>query len=112
MSVIDFLQNKDGSPMNASKRPILATGKVRHVGDPVVFVVAESMNQALDASELIEIDYDELPCVIDTGKALNSDSPLLFDEFGTNSAVDWEFGSEKEWQDVEEKADIVSKVDL
>jgi len=112
MSVIDFLQNKDGSPMNASKRPILATGKVRHVGDPVVFVVAESMNQALDASELIEIDYDELPCVIDTGKALNSDSPLLFDEFGTNSAVDWEAGSEKEWSDVEEKAHHISKVDL
>ena len=112
MSVIDFLQNKDGSPMNASKRPILATGKVRHVGDPVVFVVAESMNQALDASELIEIDYDELPCVIDTGKALNSDSPLLFDEFGTNSAVDWEVGSEKEWSDVEEKAHHISKVDL
>ena len=112
MSVIDFLQNKDGSPMNASKRPILATGKVRHVGDPVAFVVAESMNQALDASELIEIDYDELPCVIDTGKALNSDSPLLFDEFGTNSAVDWEVGSEKEWSDVEEKAHHISKVDL
>ena len=42
MSVIDFLENKDGTPMNASKRPILAIGKVRHVGDPVVFIVAET----------------------------------------------------------------------
>ena len=97
MSVIDFLQNKDGSPMNASKRPILAVGKVRHVGDPVAFIVAETTNQALDASEFIEVDYEELPCVTDTAKALDPQSPLLFDEFGSNSAVDWELGSEQEW---------------
>ena len=84
----------------------------RQVGDPVVFVVAETTNQALDASELIDVSYDELPCVIDTSKALNSESPLLFDEFGTNSAVDWELGSEQEWKDVEEKAEHISKVDL
>ena len=112
MSVIDFLENKDGTPMNASKRPILAIGKVRHVGDPLVFIVAETINQALDASELVDISYEELPCVIDTAKALNKESPILFEEFGTNSAVDWEIGSEKEWRDIESKADIISKVDL
>ena len=112
MSVIDFLQNKDGTPMNASKRPILAVDKVRHVGDPVVFILADTTNQALDASELIEISYDELPCVTDTSKALNSDSPILFEEFGSNSAVDWELGSEDEWKMVEDKADHISKVDL
>ena len=51
MSVIDFLQNKDGSPMNASKRPILASDRVRHVGDPVVFILAETVNLALDAAD-------------------------------------------------------------
>ena len=112
MSVIDFLQNKDGSPMNASKRPILAVGKVRHVGDPVAFIVAETTNQALDASEFIEIDYEELPCVTDTAKALEKDSPILFEEFGSNLAVDWELGSEKEWSDVKDKADHVSEVTL
>ena len=112
MSVIDFLQNKDGSPMNASKRPILAVGKVRHVGDPVAFIVAETTNQALDASEFIEIDYEELPCVTDTAKALEMDSPILFEEFGSNLAVDWELGSEKEWSDVKDKADHVSEVTL
>jgi carbon-monoxide dehydrogenase large subunit len=112
MSVIDFLQNKDGSPMNASKRPILAVGKVRHVGDPIAFIVAETTNQALDASELIEVDYEELPCVTDTAKALDSDSPLLFEEFGSNSAVDWELGSEQEWNDVTHKAEHVSEVTL
>ena len=112
MSVIDFLQNKDGSPMNASKRPILAVGKVRHVGDPVAFIVAETTNQALDASEFIEIDYEELPCVTDTAKALEADSPILFEEFGSNLAVDWELGSEKEWSDVKDKADHVSEITL
>ena len=112
MSVIDFLQNKDGSPMNASKRPILAVGKVRHVGDPVAFIVAETTNQALDASEFIEVDYEELPCVTDTAKALDPQSPLLFDEFGSNSAVDWELGSEQEWNDVKDKAEHVSEVTL
>ena len=112
MSVIDFLQNKDGSPMNASKRPILAVGKVRHVGDPIAFIVAETTNQALDASELIEVDYEELPCVTDTAKALDSDSPILFEEFGSNSAVDWELGSEQEWNDVTDKAEHVSEVTL
>ena len=112
MSVIDFLQNKDGSPMNASKRPILAVGKVRHVGDPVAFIVAETTNQALDASEFIEVDYEELPCVTDTAKALDSESPILFEEFGSNSAVDWELGSEQEWNDVKENAEHVSEVTL
>ena len=112
MSVIDFLQNKDGSPMNASKRPILAVGKVRHVGDPVAFIVAETTNQALDASEFIEVDYEELPCVTNTAKALESDSPILFEEFGSNLAVDWELGSEKEWNDLKNKAEHVSEVTL
>ena len=58
MSVIDFLENKDGTPMNASKRPILVTDVVRHVGDPVVFILAESVNEALDASDKVFVHKD------------------------------------------------------
>ena len=112
MSVIDFLQNKDGTPMNASKRPILAVNRVRHVGDPVAFVIAESFNQALDALEFIEVTYEELPCVTDTAKALDKNSPLLFNEFPSNCAVDWEIGSEKEWDEVKTKAHHISVVNL
>ena len=112
MSVIDFLQNKDGSPMNASKRPILASEKVRHVGDPVVFIIAETTNEALDAADSVIIEYEELPSNSDTSKALLPDSPRLFEEFNSNCAVDWGIGSDDEWKQVEREAHHVSHVHL
>src|SRR5581483_9763099 len=56
---------KDGTKMFAPKRPVLARGTVRYVGDPVVFIVAETYEQARDAAELVEIAYDDLPAVTD-----------------------------------------------
>ena len=112
MSVIDFLQNKDGSPMSASKRPILAVDRVRHVGDPVVFIIAESVNEALDASDLVVIEYEELPSNSDTAKALDTDSPKLFEEFSSNCAVDWGIGSDEDWEKVKKEAHHVSHVHL
>ena len=112
MSVIDFLQNKDGSPMNASKRPILASDKVRHVGDPVVFIIAESVNKALDAADNVIVEYEELPCNSDTARALKDDTPKLFDEFETNCAVDWGIGSDEEWEKIKSDAHHVSHVHL
>ena len=58
--------NADGSQRGETPRPLLATDRVRHVGDPVALVVAETLAQAKDAAELIEIDYDPLPAVADT----------------------------------------------
>src|SRR5215510_4770342 len=60
-----LVKNKDGSPMVEPPHPALAQGKVRHVGDPVAVVIAESRNQAKDAAELIEVDYEVLPAVVD-----------------------------------------------
>src|SRR3546814_21135264 len=54
------LKNRDGSTRADPARPTLADGAVRHVGDPVAFVVAETQVQARDAAELIEVDYDAL----------------------------------------------------
>ena len=59
-----LITSKDGSPMAEPMRPMLAQGKVRHVGDPVAVVVAETREQAEAAAELIEIDYRELPAVV------------------------------------------------
>jgi len=112
MSVIDFLENKDGTPMNASKRPILVTDVVRHVGDPVVFILAESVNEALDASDKVFVEYEELPSNSDTAKALDPDSPKLFEEFSSNCAVDWGVGSDEDWENVEKSADHISHVHL
>ncbi len=112
MSVIDFLENKDGTPMNASKKPILANEVVRHVGDPVVFIIADSVNEALDASDHVLIEYEELPSNSDTAKALDQNSPKLFDEFSSNCAVDWGIGSDDDWQKVEKEAHHISHVHL
>ena len=55
------IHNKDGSPMAEPPHPVIAIGKVRHVGDPVAVVIAETKQAAKDAAELIVIDYQDLP---------------------------------------------------
>src|SRR6185369_13192679 len=55
------LDNRDGTPRLDTSRPMLAKGRVRHVGDPVALVIAETLEQAKDASELIEVDYAPRP---------------------------------------------------
>src|SRR5713101_5302670 len=62
----------------------LAEGKVRFYGDPVAFVVAEDRYTARDARDLIEVDYEPLPAVVDMEKAMQPGAPLLYEEFGTN----------------------------
>src|SRR5205809_6611837 len=65
-----LIHNKDGSPMNEPAHPALAQGKVRHVGDPVAAVIAETLEQAQEAAELVEIVYETLPSVTDAAKAV------------------------------------------
>ena len=62
----------------------LATDTVRYVGDPVALVIAETRAQAVDAAELVDVDYDELPAAIDMEAALAPDAPLQFPELGSN----------------------------
>jgi carbon-monoxide dehydrogenase large subunit len=66
--------------------PPLADGTVRYVGDPVALVVAETRAQAVDAAELVDVDYDELPAVVDMEAALAQDAVLQFPELGSNVA--------------------------
>ena len=63
------LKRRDGSPMYRPRYPILAEERVRWVGDPVAFVVAETRAQAMDAAELIAVDYEPLPAVTSTAEA-------------------------------------------
>jgi CO/xanthine dehydrogenase Mo-binding subunit len=62
----------------------LAVGKVRFVGEPVVAVVAETRELARDASELVEVDYEPLPAVVDARRAQDSETPVLHDDAGGN----------------------------
>ena len=74
----------DGRPMNEINRPIFAKGMAQHVGDTVAVVVAETFAQALDAAEAVEVEYEELPSVVDVVDALNPDAPILHEALDTN----------------------------
>ena len=77
-------------------KPILALGAVRFVGDAVVAIVAETRAQAQDAAELVEIDYDMLPAITDTARALDADAPVIWEERGSNLCVHWSNGRKAE----------------
>jgi aerobic carbon-monoxide dehydrogenase large subunit len=87
------ITDKNGQPMKEPKHPILAEGKVRHVGDPIAVVVATTLAQARDAAELVEIEIEELPAVIDMRDALDGGT-AVHDEAPDNLCYDWEFVAE------------------
>jgi aerobic carbon-monoxide dehydrogenase large subunit len=84
------LQNRDGSTRRDTPRPVLAVDKVRHVGQPVALVVAETLAQARDAAEAIVVDYEELPAVVDARAAAEPGAPQLFDGVANNVVFDWD----------------------
>ncbi len=73
-------KKRDGSPMFAPQRPVLVMERARFVGDAVAMVVAETLAQAKDAAELIEVDWQPLPAVTDVQEAARPDAPRLYDE--------------------------------
>jgi carbon-monoxide dehydrogenase large subunit len=85
--------DKNGQPMKEPKHPILAEDKVRHVGDPIACVIAETLNQARDAAELIDVAISELPAVINM-KAAISGGPAVHEAAPDNICFDWEFVAE------------------
>jgi carbon-monoxide dehydrogenase large subunit len=89
-------KNRDGSAMKQPPRPALATDKVRFVGDPVAFVVAETPLQAKDAAEAVEVDIDPLPAVVRPEEAARPGAPLLHEEAPGNVALDYHFGDSEQ----------------
>ena len=87
--------NLDGSARGNTPRPILAKGRVRHVGDPVAVVVAATLAQARDAAELIDIDYEPLPAVVGLQAATQRGAPLVWDEIAGNVCFDIGAGKDK-----------------
>ena len=83
---------RDGSPFFVPPRHVLVSDRVRYLGDSVAFVIAETREQALDAAELIMVDYDPLPSVTDPETALGADAPALWDTPQKNLSYDWEVG--------------------
>uniref|UniRef100_A0A8J4HAG4 Xanthine dehydrogenase family protein molybdopterin-binding subunit n=1 Tax=Acidicaldus sp. TaxID=1872105 RepID=A0A8J4HAG4_9PROT len=86
------IHSKDGSPMAEPPHPVLAVDKVRHVGDPIAVVIAETRSQAKDAAELLAIDFADLPGVADLRAAAAPGAPLVHDEVAGNVCYDWHIG--------------------
>ncbi|GGG22973.1 carbon monoxide dehydrogenase [Caldovatus sediminis] len=86
------LRNRDGSPLKSTERPALATDKVRFVGDPVAFVVAETKAAAKDAAEAVLLDVEPLPAVTEASAAVAPGAPQLYDDIPGNVVLDFHYG--------------------
>jgi len=89
---VDF---KNGDTMKEPPHPLLCVDKVRHLGDGIVVVIAESKAEARDAAELVDIEYDVLEAVVDPKLAVQSGAPQVHEDCPNNTAFDWELGNPK-----------------
>ncbi|NQV79458.1 MAG: xanthine dehydrogenase family protein molybdopterin-binding subunit [Alphaproteobacteria bacterium] len=106
------LKRADGSPAYVPPRPVLATAAVKHVGDPVVLVVAESLQQAHDAADLVNIDYDMLPSLTDTAVAANPGVTQIWANAPQNTCFEWAMGDAAATDAAFAKADHVTAIDV
>jgi aerobic carbon-monoxide dehydrogenase large subunit len=106
------VQNVDGSPCVKPPRPALAEGQVRHVGDAVAMVVAETSMQAQDAVEQVWVEYDALPAVVGTGQAMHIDSPRIWEEAAENRCFNWETGDGEATDAALKQAEHVVELEL
>src|SRR5579871_3231953 len=87
-----MIHSKDGSPMKAAPYAALAHDAARYVGNPVAVVVAETKNQARDAAELVQVEYDELAAVVDPARTQAADAPQIHAEAPGNTIYQWAIG--------------------
>jgi carbon-monoxide dehydrogenase large subunit len=86
------LASRAGTPFFIAPQPVLAVDKVRHVGEAVAAVVAETLAQAMDAAEQIAVVFEPLPAVVRSSDALALGAPVVWEEHGTNFCIDSEAG--------------------
>ncbi len=91
--MVPMPEDMGGPKGHRARRPLLAVDKVRAVGDRVAFVVAESLEQAQDAAELLEVEYEMLPPVISVDDAVKSGAPAVWDECPSNVSFTLAFGN-------------------
>ena len=84
--------SKDGSPMKMAPHAALAAGKANYVGDAVAVVLADTLAQAKDAAEKVEIEYEELSAVVDPTKAAAKGAPLIHEAAPNNTIYNWHLG--------------------
>ncbi len=112
MRALWAIRSSDGSAMAEPPRWALARDRVRHVGEPVAAVIAETLEQALDAAELVEIGYEILPAVVDAREASASQAPELHDVAPRNTCFRWARGDEAAVRQALQSAAHVTRIDL
>ena len=103
---------KDGEPHKAPPHPVLAADTVRHVGDAMAIVVAESAEAARDAAEQVEVTYSPLPAAVTMRDALAEGAPQIHPEAPGNLCYDWEIGDRAATDDAFARASHVARLDL
>ena len=104
------LKNRDGTPRADVPHPALAVGAVRHVGDPVAFIVAETGQAARDAAEQILVEYDIQPACVDLAGATEPGQPQVWPEVERNVVFDWDVGDKARTDALFEQAAHVTRL--
>ncbi|MDB5732252.1 MAG: carbon monoxide dehydrogenase, partial [Variovorax sp.] len=107
-----LIHNPDGTPMKEPPHPVLAIGKVRHVGDQVAMVVAETVEQAKNAAEAVVVDYEVLQPVVSVSDAARKTGPAIHDIAPDNQCFRWALGDKAQVDAVFATAAHVTKLDL
>ena len=110
--VAAMVKNSDGSDRFFTHRPLIAHDKVRHVGEIVAMVVADTYDAALDAAEFVHVEYVPCPAVADMEEAITSNAPLVWEEHKSNIIFDWALGEAADYAKVREKAHHVTRLRL
>jgi aerobic carbon-monoxide dehydrogenase large subunit len=106
------LKSRDGTPLLQTNRHALMTDKVRYVGDPVAYVVAETLAQARDAGEAVVLDIEPLPSVTSPVEAAKPGAPQLYDHIPNNVALDYHYGDAAKVEAAFAGAAHVTKLDI
>ncbi|MBA2399099.1 MAG: xanthine dehydrogenase family protein molybdopterin-binding subunit [Bradyrhizobium sp.] len=106
------LKSRDGSPLLQTNRMALTSDKVRFVGDPVAFVVAETLAQARDAAEAVALDIEPLPAVTNAEEAAKPGAPQLYDHIPNNTSLDYHYGDAARIDAAFTSAAHVTKLDI
>jgi len=105
-------KNRDGSEMKKPPRHALTVDKVRYVGDPVAFVVADTPVQAKDAAEAVELDIEPLPAITNPEDAVRPGAPVLYDDAPDNVALDYHYGDSAQVESAFAKAAHVTRLKI
>ncbi|PWU24381.1 MAG: carbon monoxide dehydrogenase, partial [Candidatus Rokuibacteriota bacterium] len=104
------IRGSDGAMAPEAEQFPLARGTVRYAGEPIAFVVAETVGQAQDAADLVRIEYEPLPAAVDFEQALRSGAPLVWDDRTSNVSFEWEQGDRRVVEAAFGRAAHVSRV--